>query len=229
MRVLSRTLTFVALSLSTAAYAGTPAFLILADGAPITQRAHDFEASGVVVRQRVPPRVMIVEVPSGMNPATLPGVMSAFTAAVPISSLESIGPSAVAAGVHWNRRVIIDGAAPAGGFAAARQMAADRSLPSPADFRLSPLDDRVAAEWSSVDGAPFYELEASIDPMFRSTYLRTMTGATRVEFAGPGDAGLVYVRVRAGDPRPDGILWGSWTNVVNQAAPSAPAAGAAPP
>jgi len=226
MKSLLRAAVVMAASLSFLmdASADVPAFLILQDGVFIEQ-ARAIENAGVRIRQRVPPHVLIVDLPDGTKTSSLPGVRLSYLSAVPAASLEPQGPTAVAAAIQWNRRMLTQTRAVNGvsSMGAMRQMVADRSLPPPVNARISPLNGHLVCEWEGVDGAIYYEVQASGSRLFEGASIRTNSLKTRVELPVPDGADEVSVRVRAidpGDATPDDDVIGRWsqpgvTNVVS--------------
>ncbi len=213
--------------------ADIPAFLILQDGSFFDQ-ARALENVGARIHQRIPPHILIVDLPDGTKTSSLPGVRASYLSAVPVASLEPQGPTAVAAAIQWNRRMLtqtrtVNGISSMG---AMRQLVADRSLPPPANVRISPLNGHLVCEWDGVDGAIYYEIEANGSRLFDGGDVRTHSVKTRVEIAVPDGADEISVRVRAIDPgtaAPDDDVVGRWSQpgVTNAGPlPSDSAAGA---
>ena len=200
------------------ATADVPAFLVLQDGSFFDQ-ARALESAGARIRQRVPPRVLVVDLPDGTKTSSLPGVRNAYLSAVPVSSLDPDGPTAVAAAIQWNRKLLTQTRAAGGAsmMGSMRQLVADRSLPPPANLRISPLNGHLVCEWDGVDGAIYYDIVASASRIFEGPSVKTSSVKTRVEIAVPDRADEVSVRVRAVDPgsaTPDDDVIGRWSQAA---------------
>lgn len=211
-------------------YGANPALIVFPDGAALSDRVRSLEATGAKVRTRIPPSVVVAELPDGKP--SVPGAQAVYTGAVPLSVLEPLGAAAVAAGINWNRQVL--NTAVEMGFAAGalRQSVAARSLPAPAGLTAAPLADRIRCAWEPVAGASFYEVQVSADPSFSSVYAFTSAREPAVNLPLPDAPGTAHVRVRAADPGQPGSdddFVGPWAKPVAAAVPSVPSvSGAAP-
>ena len=199
------------------ALADLSAFLIVAEGAPLADRVRAVEALGVRVRQRVPPRILVVDVPSGLRISSLPGIDTAYASVVPVSSLDAFGPAAVAAGLQWNRQVLSTAKTSGVGFSSLRFQMSDRSLSPPDLLNVSAAYGRLACEWTGIDGAVYYEIQAARSADFGSNVVRSHSVRPQVEIPVPVGEGDIHVRVRGIDPvnaGPDDDVFGRWTNSV---------------
>lgn len=211
--------------------ADVPAFLILRDGGSYADQVQAIQRAGARIRHRVPPRILIVDLPSGLRASSLPNVDSAYGSAVPVSILEAHGPTSVAAGLQWNRRLLTTAqTSNLASMGSLRQLVADRSLSAPGGLRATTADGRLICDWEGVDGAIFYELQASNSPYFDGTVVRTRVVRTQVEIVSPGTP--AYIRVRAMDPGGAGTdddVNGRWSDQIQLAPASASAeSGSAP-
>ncbi len=210
-------------------YAATPALVILQEGVDMSAKSSALEASGARIRQRIPPRVLIADFEKAKP--SVPGASAVYTGPVPLSVLEPLGPVAVAAGISWNRQQLAT-AVQAGAAGAMRQSIASRSLTSPISLSVIPTVDRLLCSWPAVDGAIFYEVQASADPSFTSLYAFTSAREPAVSLALPDTAGTAYVRVRAvdlGHEGEDDDIRGAWTQAVTVMTPSVPSSSGAAP
>jgi hypothetical protein len=219
MKSLTRAATFATFFfISGVSFADIPAFLILKDGVNFSDIVRSIELTGTRVRHGVPPRVVIVDLPKGTKPLSLPGVLSFYTSVVPVAELEPQGPAAVAAGLQWNRKQL-SAARQAGPSAmgSMRVLVADRSLDAPVNVRLTAGTGRFTCEWNGVDGATYYEVQASASENFDSLAVKTNSVRTRVDLAAP-ESSDIYVRVRGIDPgdatATDDDVHGQWSQTV---------------
>lgn len=210
-----------------AVWADFPAFLVLQDGSFVDQ-ARAVEAAGARIRQQVPPHILVVDLPDGSKPRSIPGVQIAYTSAVPAASLSAQGPAAVAAALQWNRQLMASTRASAPGLMGAmRQTVADQSLPAPLNVRLSAKDNHLVCDWQAVDGAVYYEIQAAGSRTFDEPVIKDASLATHVEMAPPEGAPDVFVRIRAVDPNPTNAaedIAGHWSEPTDVTiSPLAPA------
>lgn len=174
-----------------------PVFVVLAPDTDLNQIARDIQFSGGRVRQRVPPRVFVADLPPALNLSLRPGVQTVYTSAIPLDQLTPLGTLAVAAGTHWNRQQL-EGTKKAGGsgFGAMRTLVAQRSLPRPTNLQLRSVGDSVEVTWIPVAAALFYEVEASASSDF-SDPIRTRSNRPGIRIPSMGNS--TSVRVRAVD------------------------------
>lgn len=183
-------------------FAAQPAFLVYHEGVDLPSETIRLEVAGAKVRQSIPPRILVVDLPSSMKAGSIPGTSAVYTSAIALSSLEPLGPVAVAAGMTWNRNALRGAAVSGQGFGAMRTLVAQRSLPpTSAPLLTQSANTAISAAWQAIDGAITYEVEAALDPAFRETYLTTRNNLPQAELALPEGAGMktVYVRVRGID------------------------------
>ena len=200
----------------TAQAALRPAFVVLGPDTNLAAVVREVEFAGGRVRQRVPPRVFVADLPASVNLALRPGVESVYTSALPLDRLKPLGLLAVAAGTQWNRRMVEETRAPGvTGFGAMRVLVAQRSLPAPANLRLRAAGGAVEASWDPLDSALYYEVETGASPDF-SNAVRTRTVRPMVRV--PALSASPSVRVRAVDPagaeEAQNDVFGSWSEIA---------------
>lgn len=204
-------------------FAANPAFLIYNEGIDITKEADHLENSGARIRQRIPPQILVVDLPDSIKPNKISGTKSVYTTAIPLSTLDSLGTVALAAGMQWNRGMIRSTKASGQAMGAMRVLVAQRSLPAPASIALSsPENGLIEAQWEAVDSALYYDVEAAIDSNFNQKIASTRTNLLRVvipSFEGSGNK-TIFVRVRgadsieAGDGTREDVL-GAWSRATS--------------
>src|SRR5207247_1034502 len=146
------------------------------DGTVLADAAKVLEKAGVWIRHSVPPHVLVVELPSSVDPRSLRFVARNYQTPVPLSVLESYGPLAVAAGIEWNRHALKESKAIGGAsFAAMESLVAQESLPAPLNLNLEIMPDSVRVRWDGVPGALYYHLQSSFDSGFSTVLTETRT------------------------------------------------------
>jgi hypothetical protein len=217
-----------------------PTFLIFTEGINLTEAAQKLENQGASIHQQIPPQIVTVDLPDGLNPSSIPSLKSFYVSAVPIDTLQPLGMLAVAAGVQWNRHLLKEaqtGATKGIGMSALNSMRAlvsQKSLPAPGDPVLTPQGTRFLCEWKPVSGALYYHLQLSADPSFTKIF-QTRTNLTRVAIPTPDQAAdhqPLYFRVRAAD-RPDSEdsstdIFGAWSKNASATAHAVEVDGALP-
>ncbi|MCB4756727.1 MAG: hypothetical protein LHV69_06800 [Elusimicrobia bacterium] len=182
--------------------AQTDFFLVLEEGTPFVEWTRSLEKSGTRIRQRVPPRIIIASFPESSQPSDFKGVMSAYSGPVSIESLKGFGPSAVAAGLQWNRN-LVGGAQKEGrhAFGTMSAQVAQESLPSPKKITLSLRPDTVFVSWQPVEGALFYQVHLLTDPTVNIPGFQSATDRPDILLPLPEGDGprRIILRVRAGD------------------------------
>src|SRR5688500_17120387 len=106
-RFLSSWLLSVFLTVGTLAAASRSHFLIFPAGADIRTETRRLESLGARVRQRVPPRILVAELPDSV-PITALSIDRGFTGPIDLALLDVHGTLAVAVGVQWNRRLLTE-------------------------------------------------------------------------------------------------------------------------
>lgn len=209
--------------------AATPALVIFQEGVDLKAASSALEATGARVRQRVPPRLLVADFQTAKP--SVAGAAAVYTGAVPLSALDALGPVAVAAGVNWNRQLLA-GAAQTGAAGAMRQAVSSHSLTPPVGLTVRTGADRLACAWTAVNGASFYEVQASADPSFSSVYVFTSAREPAVAIALPDAVGAAYVRARAvdlGRVGEEDDARGAWSQAVTATVPAVPSASGAAP
>ena len=197
-------------------------FLVVSQGVDLVDAAARLANEGVRVRQRVPPRVMVVDAPATKDLSRLVSIESMTTGAVALDALAQLGPLSVAAGKHWNRRVLA-AAGQAGGLqaGAVRAMVSRNSLAAPSGLRASAFHGGASVTWDGIAGAVYYDVEAARDASFSDVLYRSRTARTDLRM--PADAPFLYVRVRGVD-HADGThernadVFGPWSAAYGLAA-----------
>lgn len=205
---------FLSLAIVSTVVAASPVFLILNDGVDATDLAESLEYQGARVRQRIPPNILVGDLPDNLKPRTIQGVKSAYSGVVPISILEPMGITAVAAGTEWNRTMLrASKAAGVSAFGTMRSQVAQKSLPGPKSMTITNLPPVVRASWDGIDSALYYEVEMALDAGFNNRVALTQTNRSEVELPAPVGTGAlpVYLRVRGADRVEGEELFGSYS------------------
>lgn len=195
-RLLVLGITLISLLLPSAGSSETgyqPTFIVFRAGTDLASTLKNLETKGVVIRQSVPPRIAVVEAPTGID-FSKAGVENSYTRAVPLDGIRSLGPVAVAAAVRWNK-----GLKPAGasGLAGASGVGTYKP-PTPQIDRFDVSSTEAVVSWQPVDGVYLYEIEVAGRSDFTTVLRRTMTDRTSVRIPlGLNAAGQLYVRLRA--------------------------------
>ncbi|MCG3204109.1 MAG: hypothetical protein KCHDKBKB_00812 [Elusimicrobia bacterium] len=199
-------------------FAGQPAFLIFNEGIEISQEANRLEMSGFKIRAQIPPRILIVDVPDLSKASALTGAQSIYSSVIPLSVLEPMGNVAVAAGIQWNRKQVKATKAFGKNMGAMRVLMAQKSLPAPQNLQLiSKESNGIQLTWQAVDGALYYEVEASFDEAFTQKFCFTRAPSPQAllpTFEG-SDNRNIFVRVRGVDSIPTDekepeTIYGNW-------------------
>jgi hypothetical protein len=209
-----------------------PAFFILTPSGNINDVTARLEAQGAHIASRVPPSIVVANIPLGFNLKNLPGVKSMYESAVPLSMLQPMGVIATAAGMQWNRSFLSRAAgANATSFASARSLVSQKSLMAPMELSLSQDNSLVVIAWKAVSSALFYEVQAATDSGFRDiTFDGNVAGLTLNAPAPEGNGPVdMFYRVRAIDHGDDEHLrendvFGPWSNVADLRVQSTPSA-----
>jgi hypothetical protein len=206
-------LSFFALLLSSHALARVPYFVVLPENAVLTDFSDRLEKLGAVVRLRMPPNILTFEADGTFDVTQAGPVARLYRSVIPLSDLSSYGPLAEAAGIQWNRDMLLNppqqqGFRTAG---ALRTQAAQSSLPSPSHVSASVNGSRLHVTWDSLAGAVSYGVQlskaANFSNKLESVSVKPEADLPRLET--PGNATL-YVRVRA----IDGDMAGSWSETA---------------
>lgn len=215
---LSLILFILFLSAATPLFAGLrPTFLVF-DASTLSDQVRFLEENGARVRQRIPPQILIADLPDTMNPATLPSIKSYYTSAIAVSGLEPMGTLAMAAGLQWNRNVVTRSKdLGQNSFAAARVLVSQRSFTALENFNVTPEDSLIHVSWTPQEGAMYYDLEMAGDPSFSTILHHTQTNLNSLIIPAAATAGSVmYVRVRPvdhgqGAPSRESDIFGPWS------------------
>ena len=196
-----------------------PTFIVLTPAADFNAETARLELDGAHIRQGIPPRIVIADLPVGAPMAA--AIQSKYVSAVPLADLSSFGPVAVAAGVNWNRNFVNPAGAAAGtkmgAMSAMRALVAKESLAAPQGISATANPNGFRVIWQAVPAALYYHVEVSKDADFSRAFYETRTGRLSAEFPRPEGAGIAsfYVRVRAADrPDPENAendLFGRWS------------------
>lgn len=219
----------VIVAVASAAAHASPALLVFADGTDFLHTASLLEKRGARLSERIPPRIVIADLPDGLSlPA---GVERVHRAAVPVAELAPFGPLAAAAALRWNQRVLNRSGPPeSGGFqSAAADMTAD-ILPAPA-ISASALGTTISVSISPIFGASYYELEMATNETFGDPSLRTRVLSPEVVLPVPdGVEGPRFLRARgvAAIDRSDRVMTGAWSSVASVARANRPSDGGGP-
>jgi hypothetical protein len=195
-------LSFLFIGAAVPVSAGTAAFLIFHDGIDISGEAGRLEQNGARVRQRIPPNILVVDLPTTIVPNKIPGTKTAFTTAIALKTLEPYGPVAVAAGMQWNRSALRSAHATGQSLGAMRVLVSQKSLPAPAAPTIALLGAAgIRAEWPAIDGAIYYEVEVALNGSFNQPFCVTRTNRPSADLPLPEGNGpkTVFARVRGVD------------------------------
>lgn len=208
--------------------AGTkPCFLILKDSTNFVEEARALESQGVLVRQRVPPFILITDVPETLNLAILASLKEHHFGPVAIETLEALGPAAVAAALKWNRSLLNRPPRPdLGSQSALRSLSAQRSLPAPDDFQAREENGVLQCQWKPTAGAILYRVQASLDNDFSKPYCDTRTNHPWVALPLPqtDKSATVWIRVQGVDypEQNQEELYGPWAHAALNAVTALP-------
>ncbi len=139
-----------------------PAFLILNTSADINQATSLLEMQGAHISSRIPPSIVIADLPSGLGLKNLVGVNTMYQSAIPLSALQPLGMIATAAGMKWNRSFLSQAAgADVSSLGMMRTLVSEKSLAAP--LNVSAVQDKsmVVLSWKAVSSALFYNVEAA--------------------------------------------------------------------
>jgi hypothetical protein len=195
----------------------TPAFLIFSEGADGSKITSFLETGGAHVRARIPPQILIADLPPTFNPSSIPSIKTVYRNLIPLSALQPYGLMAVAAGMEWNQQIIhLSSTQGAQSYGAMRAMAAQKNLSAPQNFHAVTQDQTFHCSWTPVLGALFYQLQASFDAGFSKIELQTKTIHPEVQLSFPlvESTQPLYLRVRAADrpnsEKADEDIYGAW-------------------
>lgn len=190
------------LGLSPTLMAANNVFLIMNENVDISDAALDLENQGAHVRQRVPPQILVAELPDSIKAREIPGVKTMYSSAIPLSVLRPMGVVAVAAGAEWNRKMLtsVQATGPAG-VAAIRAQVAQKSLPATTPMNVTAAGAVLHASWEPIESALYYEVEMYSDSALKNRIGVTQTNQPIIDVPVPTGNGLttVYLRVRGVD------------------------------
>ena len=215
--------------------AGTSAFLIYDAGVDILREAVGLEQVGARVRQRVPPQILVVDLPDSLKANQISGARSVYTTPISLTTLEAYGPLAIAAGIQWNRNALRNPKTSGQSVGAIRTLVSQKSLPATPPPTLAA--DGIAGlrlSWETLEGAPLYEIELALDAGFAQKYCVTRSHRPAAELPLPEGNGMktVYARVRGVDSieieegtRED--VFGAWSHAASLTVAATPAGNSA--
>lgn len=230
-RVLLNNLIFILLFglLSSHASAATSlraTFVVLKNEVIFDDAVETLEKAGARVRQRIPPHIMVADIPTNVSLSSLLNTQSVYTGLFVPQSLNSYGPLAVAAAHQWNRQFVTQAqSAGAKSFSSMRVMAAQKSFPRLTDLQAAIEGKTIRLSWSGLDGARAYEIEAAENAAFTERLISSRSNIPSTVIALPmGRDHSLFVRVRALDHletehKAEEDVVGAWSNVVNVGIP----------
>ncbi len=206
--------------------AGNTYFVVLTESMDLQQNMTQMEKMGVRIHHVIPPRIMQVEMPSGVKISQVSGIKSSYSSVVPIAEVESLGSVAIAAAIQWNKsRVSQARASSRGGISALAASVSRENLPAPTNLQVRTQGRTLSCSWNPVRGGQVYAVQMAADPEFTNVLSITHTDRTTVVLP-VRTVNSVFVRVRAVE-RPDANdasadLTGVWTSLVPVALTAAP-------
>lgn len=205
-------------------------FLILAEGIDLATEADRLETLGARIQQRVPPQILVAELPDSLREKRIPSVKTSYFSAIPLSALEPMGSVALAAGMQWNRRMLAHAKSlNPQSFGAMRAMVAQKSLTAPAHLTAVFSDTLIQVVWNAIPSAFSYEIQAALDGNFSKHLATTHTNTAGANLPPPDGNGpvAVYLRVRGidhaqGVHRAEDDVVGAWSGLVALSVQAAP-------
>lgn len=178
---------------------GTPSFLILKESADFSTQIRKIESAGAEIRQRVPPRIAIGNIPANLGVAE--GEIEArFTGVIDLSRLETYGPAAVAAGLQWNKKHSATKTS-----MGAMSVSAPASLETPRLLDVKQENRTLKVSWTGTQDGLAYEIQwgAHTSITDRTSALLPIDST---------DGNSITVKVRALDrANAKSNLFGSWS------------------
>jgi hypothetical protein len=206
--------------------------LVLNTSVDLNDATARLEAQGAHISSRIPPQIIIANVPSSLMFKNIYGAKTIYQSAIPLTDLQPLGLVASAAGMKWNRSFLSKAAgADTAAFASMRSLVSQKSLAAPADVTAVQNRSMVVIAWKAVPSALFYEVQAASDSGFANiTWTSNVAGLSMNAPAPEGNGAVdVFYRVRAQDHgddehlRDNNIL-GTWSNITPLRVQSTPSA-----
>jgi hypothetical protein len=192
-----------------------PFFLILHPNTTFSESLNSLEKSGAHIRLTVPPRIIVGDVVSPVEFASLSVLGTAHSSRFSVDEVRSLGPVAVASALQWNKS-LPKTSAPVGGFQSQSADGPSMDIEAPAFDNIALILNDISLQWPAIDGAYLYEIQTCSTKDCDTILRRTRTDRTQIEIPRlPGDPPTLHLRIRAGD-RPDVIdaakdTWGPWS------------------
>jgi hypothetical protein len=197
-----------------------PTFLILSEEAKIVQESRLLESKGAYVRQRIPPSILIADLPQSLEPNSIKNLKTSFTNVIDIEFLKPWGLSAVAAGLQWNKTFLSMESTGMKGMSssAVRALVAQKSIRHINNIQTIVDANYIRCQWEEIEGALYYQIQMSTDESFANPGTESFSHHKEVRLPRPNasQTTTLYIRIRPRDHAPgdhdfNEDLSGSWS------------------